>query len=360
MMTTRLTVAYSTITQVFHRVPSYYVQQGDGGYTIISTGEEITAQCNLLGSDSDNITDFETNHKDSLQQVDSPDDADLLGALANNIPLVSKRNSDGITLSSTEPRVGTELTAVSHNFCNATTWYTDSIRIEEEVLTDSGDGLTWASEHTNWIDLYHGIMYDEERVVRESEHGYTILVTVDDVPMTQRAPFTVSGGDYDVDYADGTITFFSSQAGKSVKATYSYATTSVWKLIPKDGYYIDIESVEAQFSADTVMRDSVQFDVWAYNPYDLPNKFPVSQTTYKTMRNFVDEAIGSYPVVPEIAGDHGRGSASIYGFPFRYGTVRRMNSSYGVELRARLTSDIPFGGEHTTATFYCTVKQEGT
>ena len=355
-MAQELNVEYSTIVSVIPKVPSFYVGQGDGGYELYSIAEQYTIVCSVLGSDTASIGDFEANYKNSCQQVSSKDDAFLLGMLANKVPLVLERNADGVPLSTSEPRVGSELIMVTPNFCDKTTWYTASQRVTAETLTDSGDGLTFTSAHQSWINLYAGTVFDED--VTNQEGPYTVSVESDATPMAMVDPlYPEGGGDYTVNFAAGTLTFAASQTGKTVTATYSYATTSDWVLSPDPGKAIDIEVVEAQFSSNIVFKDTIKFEIWGYNPADLPNKIMYGETSYKSMRNFVDEALGSYPVIPVIGGDEGRGlTAAIYGFPFRYGTIRRLTSASGLELRIRLAHDIQFTGEHATATFYCTVR----
>lgn len=355
-MAQELLVEYSTIVEVLPKVPSYYVGQGDGGYDLFSIAEQYTITCTILGTDTASVADFEANFKANCSQVASKDDAFLLGTIANKVPLVIERNSDGIPLQSSEPRVGSELIKVTSNFCDPTSWWYDSARSESETMTDSGDGLTFNSTHVNWIDVISGkLFYDPDA---EPTKNVTISVTVDGTPATMVDPLYPSdGGDYTVNFAAGTITFGASQSGKTIVASYAYAQSSLWALVPIDGKAIDIESVEAQFSEDAIIRDTVQFELWGYNPSDLPNKILYGSSLYRSMRNFVDEAQGSYPVVPAIGGDEGRGLPSaIYGFPFRYGTVRRLSSENGIELRIRLSKDTPFGGSHCTATFYCTVR----
>jgi hypothetical protein len=219
---------------------------------------------------------------------------------------------------------------------------------------DSGDGLTWGSEEV-WVDMTHGKLFDEDALCADVDHGYAIEVRVDGVQKTERAPFATTGGDFFVNYLTGQVTFASSQAGKVVLATYSKMVDSVYILAPVEGTRLDIENAEAQFSLDVGMNDTIVFQVWAYNPADLPNKVPVAQTRYKTIRNMIDESLGSYPVIPAIGGESIRGMDSpIYGFPFRYGTVRSLSSAYGVEIRVRLENDVVYGGTHATATFYTT------
>jgi len=301
--------------------------------------ETFTTQ-ELIDEHDAQRTDFETNFKPKSNQ-----------------PLI-KTDEDGNRLQVTEPRQGTELILVTHNFCDPTTWYTESGRVTDEGLSDSGDGLTWESAHPNWIDMTHGKVFDEDSLSTDVAHGYSVVVKVDAVTMTPRAPFATSGGDYTVDYKLGKITFAADQSGKTVTADYSYATTSNWRLEPLPGTRIDIESAEAQFSLDVGMNSAIMFDIYAYNPMDLPNKVLIAQTAYKKMSNIIDEAQGGYPVIKACGGSIRGLQNDIYGFPFRYGTVRKVLSSYGIELRVHVSDDIPFDGEHATATFYCTVKPE--
>jgi hypothetical protein len=265
---------------------------------------------------------------------------------------------DSVPISTVEPRTGTEVIHTTHNFCDPTTWYSTSGRSADETLAGDVAGLVYGGARVNWIDMLHGKLFDEDALCADVAHGYAVEVKVDGVVKTPRLPFATSGGDYTVNYAAGTVTFASSQLGKTVAATYSYAVNSTWVLAPSDGMLLDVEATEAQFSQNCVLNDTVAFEVWVYNPADLPNKFKYDSTRYKRMTNFIDEALGSYPIIPAIGGAARGTGNEIYGFPFRYGTVRRIRSSVGAELRVRLEADLKFGGEHATATFYCTVRSE--
>ena len=290
-------------------------------------------------NDADKV-DFETNFKSSANMT------------------INKINADGLSMISQEPREGSELIEVTHNFCNATTWWTQSQRIDNESLTDTGDGLIWSSTHANWIDMTHGKIFDEDSIIEEVSHGYSVVVKSNDVVMSQRNPYETFGGDYDVDYNNGHVIFFSSQSGKIITVDYSHAAGSEWRLVPGDGRKIDVEGAKAQFSEDILLNDDIVFEIWGYNPYDLPNKVMYVKSSYRRMVNYIDEAEGSYPVIPAIGGPSRGTQAAVYGFPFRYGTVRRLRSSQGIELRVKLKNEHVFGGEHATATFYCTTKDE--
>jgi hypothetical protein len=199
-------------------------------------------------------------------------------------------------------------------------------------------------------------VWDEDAICLDVAHGYSVEVSSGGVLKTPRAPFACAGGDYVVDYEAGTVTFSAPQEG--VQATYSYAVDSTFVLAPDAGTRINIECAEVQFSADVVMNDSIDFEVWAFNPYDYPNKFRAKKTTYKRMVNFFDEAVAAFPVNPALGGvARGTQHASIC-LQFRYGTSRPLAASQGVEVRIRLREDQVFSGEHAIAALYCTVQEE--
>jgi hypothetical protein len=351
----KLNVSYSTIKQLFSKIPSYYISQGDGGYLLLSVGESDLISCKI--SSANDISDFNDNYKLECTSALSVDDVLVLGKLANNIPFITPRNEDGFSFQIQEPRTGTELIMATHNFCDRTTWHYQSERVTDEVL-ESIDGYNYQCAHINIIDLTHGKLFDEDSICEDVEHGYFVIVKVNGVTKQQREPFALDGGDYDVDYALGKITFFTDQTGNEVTVSYSYENGSFWVLKPDDGKRIDIEQAEVQFSVDCEITTDIQFQIWVYNPYDLPNKVMYDQTCYKTIRNLIDEALGSYPVIPAFGGAARGVSSEVYGFPFRYGSVRKLNSSIGVELRIGLKNDIPLEGEYVTATFYTTVRTE--
>jgi hypothetical protein len=296
--------------------------------------------------------DFETNYQSEANQP-----LEIKSRLYGESGEV-KQNSDKSLSVVEDVRIGSELIVTTHNFCDPTTWYTQSVRVTAETLTDSGNGLLFNSAHTNWIDMTHGKLFDEDALCADVEHGYSVVVKIDGVVATQRAPFATSGGDCVVDYAAGTVTFASSQSGNVVTVDYSYENGSVWFIIPDNGKRIDIESAEVQFSQDIILNDTIVFEIWGYNPGDLPNKMLYGTSNYKKMVNYIDEALGSFPVIPAIGGTLRGFQSNIYGFPFRYSAVRQLKSSQGIELHVRLKDNIKFGGEHTTGTFYCTTRDE--
>jgi len=265
------------------------------------------------------------------------------------------RSPSGTPLMEPQPREGSSAIVVSYNWCDPCTWYGDSVQVTDEQLSDSGNGLTWDSAHSNWIDLVHGRLYGEDRI----SSLYRPVVKVNGVQMTERPAFANEGGDYLVDYTAGTVTFFASQAGHTVTADYSYENGSTLYVRPEAGKVLIVEDSEVQFSLDIIMNDTIMFQPWAYNPYDLPNKVPVAQATvYKKIHDFIDESRGVYPVIPAIGGPVRGTQHDTLNFPFLYKTIKELRSSQGVEVRVWLKDHKHMDGEFATATFYCTSKDE--
>ena len=253
-------------------------------------------------------------------------------------------------------REGSSVNKVSHNWCDKCTWYTQSVRVIEEELTDSGDHTTFGSEHTHWIDLNHGRLYAEDRIKAD----YLPVISINGTPATERPPFRETGGDFVIDYETGDVTFTESQEGNTVTATYNYSNGSRFLVAPLEGKRLVVEKSKVQASTDLAMTDSIHFQPWAYNPADMPNKVPVAEATiYKTWRDFVEEAEAAFPVVPALGGgDPARSVAEHISFPYHYLTGKSLYYSMGLEIRVWLENDTPFTGTFGTVTFRCSVFSE--
>ncbi len=262
-------------------------------------------------------------------------------------------DNEGKMRVSIEPRKeGSSRVAVSHRWNDKTTWYQQSTRVEGETLTDSGDGLTFNSLNENWMDLIHGKIYREDLV----SSSYNEVVKIDGVTATRRAPWATSGGDYQVNYANGTITFFTSQSGNTITADYSHENGSLFTIALSEGKKrLWVEYSEIQFSSDINLKDTIHFQLYGkdlQNPTG-PKVAYAPATTYKIHDNFIEEANGCFPTIPTFPGD--RGFTKIRNtFPFAYSVVKELHKCWGLEIRIWLENDTPYEGEYATATFYCT------
>lgn len=291
----------------------------------------------------------------------------------------------GIPLTIPEPRTGSETIYSTHNFCDKVSWFSNSTRVNNKTLTSS-DGYRWDSGDTYWIDMVTGRVQDDDGLADEQAifepgdpHRYQVIVTVDGVAKTIHEPFFMSGQDYEVFWEDGYIKSLEDWTGKTVVASYSKCNGSTFILRPLPGTILNIEAAEADFTTDTIIKDSIEYSIWGYAAVFAPQlglpdgtKIPLKSGKYKRLGQIMDEAIGAYPLI----GVYGcsdternlpmkefrrqsRGLKSfVQSIPFRYATVRSLQSSYGLELRIKLLNDIEFEGSLATLTFYCTALAE--
>jgi hypothetical protein len=89
--------------------------------------------------------------------------------------------------------------------------------------------------------------------------------------------------------------------------------------------------------------------------YPSGTKIPVADPdVYKGMKDYVNDANGSYPPLPAIGGSGWRGlNKTSYTLPWKFQAMTSLDSRMGIELRVKLEHDTPFGGSFCTATFYC-------
>lgn len=302
---------------------------------------------------------------------------------------IEKRDAQGRLIHVPEPRVGEEFIIVTHNFSDMCTWYGDSIRVTNQVLTGSDDNLTFSSGVSHWIDMVSGrVLNDDDLVSKQmannpsAPHGYQVNVSVDGAVQTMREPFMTSGGDYEVIWETGDVVFFSPVSGV-VSSSFSYAAGSTWYLTPDTGKIIKIEAAEADYSSNIVMNDTIEYSYWGYAQIFAPeyvgpgglaptDRVKLKARRYKRYAQILQEAIGSYPTLINNASSREHQALSLDEFrrksrgvqsdsiaiPFRYATINELQSSMGIQLQCKLLHDQPFDGEQVTTTFYCTIDNE--
>ena len=266
--------------------------------------------------------------------------------------------------------IASKITLVSPNWCDKTTWHVDSVYVEDEVATDSGDHRTYVLSHNNIIDAYHGKICFEDTLLDPAGRSYRVTVKVNGEAKTEQDPHYGTGGDYVINYASGTITFFQPlQVSDVVTASYHYARRGTFIIAPQPGKDLLIGAVEVQFSEDIELRDSFIFQAYGYvdvfapqlmqPPSNIPSgtKIPIGNPLiYKTILDFVSDANGAYPGYPAFGGTNWRAlkkQTFIFVWDYIVG-VTRLKSAYGMEIHVDLAHDEPCGGSYATATFYCT------
>ena len=239
---------------------------------------------------------------------------------------------------------GSSKTFVTHDWCDKTTWYQKATKVTNEALiVDTGLTYVSTNEHVYWIDLDHGKLYDESVINADGE--YSAVIKVDNVVIPTDA--------YTLDYKVGSVTFEADPSG-AVTADYYYAGSSEYSIIPDSGKILHLEHSEMQFASDVMINTPMNFEIWVYNPYDLPNKIRYRQTKYKSAKDFVNSCNlgqGQIPafadlILPTIV------------FPFNYTTLKTVKSSQGAELRLRCDDDLELTGSFGTCTFYTISEDE--
>ena len=233
----------------------------------------------------------------------------------------------------------TTYSRATHDYCNKTTWYSDSVRVTDEVLTlDSG--TTYNCLNSKFIDVVNGV------INRQDLHQeYAIEVKIDDVVQT-------SG--YTIDHQNAQVTFDTAPGGV-VKCSYSYPTTSNWRLPAPAGKLLVIEHSEVQFTTDVQVTSPLKFEVWVDNPYfavsghpleGIP-RIPGETVQYNSIRDIINESNLGFqvPTMPGI------GQPLII-FPFNYVGEKVMDSSMNAELIISCVNDVELPGTYGTATFY--------
>ena len=262
--------------------------------------------------------------------------SDQLSALRNSSLEVKNFGMDAVgkaSIVSYKP-AGDSYAITSHNLADKCSWFMGSATSTNETLTLSS-GTTYTSTHTHWIDLTHARHYLEDR------YSSYYPVTIKDNGVTVTTGFTIN-------YEAGTVTFDVAPTGP-VTATYNYADSSVYVLAPSAaGMRLMIEHTEIQFSKNVTIPKPIVFEVWVYNPYDLPNKVKYQEIKYKCAKDFIN------------SGNLGQGLLSAFAelqydvivIPYDYVQITPLRSSQGTEIRIHLEDDVPLTGEVATVTFY--------
>lgn len=282
-----------------------------------------------------------------------------------------KTTSDGSRVVATQKSDQEKLTIISHDWTDPTTWYSNSVRVVDEVPTNSGDDQEYHLANKWVIDTYHGKLSKEDFLKDSDGYSYRATVKVNDVVKTEQDPHYGSGGDYTINYLDGYVNFTSAlDPADVVKVTYHRATDSRFLVKPQAGKILKIHYVETQFSKDVIVTDSTHFqpkgyvDVFApqYTPVPYPSGtlIPLGDPViYKSMRDYQNDANRSYPTYPAIGGNGWRGMADdIVVFVWDYTSSTQISSKAGMQIDIFLEHDLPFEGSYATVTFYCLVEPE--
>lgn len=337
------------IDGTYLKLPYVWVDEG-ATYNIAAVDGNIYRTCSINKTDA---AEFESTYK-IYKQVDLKTD-------------------EGRRVVTAWPTEGNRTTIVTHNWCDRTTWYTQSVRVVDEIVDveDPGIYTTYVLKHINVIDTYHGKLFSENYLKDAQGNSFRAIIKVNDVIKTEQDPHTASGGDYIIDYASGRIKFLSDLTDSDVvKAIYHYENGGTFTLKSITNKTLKIRKVEVQFTEDVVIRDTVEFNVYGYvdvfAPHLTPDPYP-SQTliplgepiVYKTIMDYINETNGSYPVIDAIGitqnpvTDWRNNDKKTNIYTWDYLALTTISAGAGMEIRVSLSHNTNFLGKLATATFYC-------
>lgn len=318
----------------------YIDEEGtNGNYSVYMSHNGFIFKSYLRSGNADH-TEFENDYK-----------------AQGNKNLVSKTAVSGVPkVAIVNPEAGdgeSSYSLASHNFCDKTTWYTNSVQVTGETATlDTGKTYDVANDYI--IDVTHGKLAKEDPKLS----SYAIKVYDNGTELTEHNPIMNVTGDYTVDHANGKITF---EAGYTVTGPvtvdYWYATDSEFIIKPPAGKIIKIDHSEIQFSTDINMKP-VYFEYWGNHPvygfikgdYDL----------YKNLDNIIDIARRGTGQIA--ATDTMQNPRSVFPFEYERKEVLRSTALTGVwtsmEIRIKTLDDQVMGGERGTITIYVTEEDE--
>lgn len=314
-----------------------------------------------------------------------------MSTLGNPIVTLETTQKDAILVAPVT-RNGKETIYATHNFTDSTTWYSRSKRVVGETpstISNSG-GKKYRLSHKSVINLKGGNVFDEEGIIEDqaifeagNPHGFSFRVYADGNLLTEAPHFIDERRgatyDYEVDYQRGEIYFNQDMSGVPLTVDYSHADVeaynlqselgpSTWILRPLPGRALFVNKAEVQASFDLSYNQTMVMEVYAYAHIFAPQLglplntlIPVETTLYKTIMQFVDEAVNSdagsdiRPISPHT--DRGFVHPMVV-YPFMYSSRKQLYSSLGMEIRIYGKRHVPFGGERMTASFYMNSKTD--
>ena len=317
-----------------------------GAYYLMAKDGDVVAEC-MFGKEEpahDDQVEFETNYKN----------------LGNKKQAVTNE-STGSQRVSIEKADDSSTTLISHDWCDPSSWSTESIKVTGKVLVQDAGKVYDIPGDALIIDLIHGRKTDEDEI----SAPYLFKLTDDGTELTEDT-------DYVVDYKLGKVTMDDSYTVVgALVADYHKADGSCYIFEPTPGKNLVLEHPELNFSKDCFINTHIIFEVWVGNPYFNPAnpivdwtatsqfgvdnflRFPYKRKIYKNEKDLINAANlgqGSIPQFGNLAHD-------TLVFPFNYVTTTTLKASDMAQLRICLKKDkdgknIPLTGSFGTVSFY--------
>lgn len=138
-------------------------------------------------------------------------------------------------------------------------------------------------------------------------------------------------------------------------STWPNTDDSTFIVAPPDGKVMFLKKAEVQFTHDIVFSGVTElyFDIWGFNPADLPNKTIYERVVYASIKDVLNVGNSHFTMPPC---DNITNSMSTV--QFNYPRSIPLQSSFGLEIRCSLKDHTPIQGEFVTVTFLTSVEDE--
>lgn len=342
-------------------LPVQYITNVDG-YTIFSFDQDVAYKTFLFFTTVSPNQSYESDYSQAQNDSDSADFLANFYQLAN-MP-IAPRTTDGRIRIAAEKTNQTKNTVYTPNYCDPTTWYPASTYVPSESASINGTDGYYHLANQNIIDSFHGKISDEDNLIDPDGYSYRVIIIQDGYTMTEQDPHYATGGDYVINYDDGYIIPIT--LTQPITASYHYESGSTFILQPAPGKAIAIDSAECEFSTDIIITDTVLFTVMGYASVFAPQlglpsgyRIPISITKYKTMNDYYNDAVKSYPTYPPMGGNGWRGiSVPSTVLNWDYVATTAISYTYGMQVVISLQHNEPFGGAYATTTFFTIVEPD--
>lgn len=289
---------------------------------------------------------------------------------SNDVNILQKDSIGNIKITS-QPRSGSGLTYISHNFCDSKTWWMNAIKHTDITLSPKVGGVydVYSFAH-NLIDTGNGKITFEDRPMDVLNNEYIRPVikkngaTIEFNPVPSTG---VGGNSYSINYITNEITFTPALISTDVvTATYYSVNDSTAVIKPLPSKKLRIEKVECQFSKNIDFGNRwLVFQPYVYlTAYGVPVAYG-DPAIYKSIKDYMNESNNSsFTVIPST----GELTQDVYSFVWQYPASKDLlyntNATlaefrvyvYNPSTGSKTDSMVAVGGgvaEYATVTFYC-------
>lgn len=323
-----------------------------------------------------------------------PDEISVLNNVVNNhqpqqvIEQTNKYDGKGLLMVSSVGLTGKRKNLISHNFCDKTTWWTNSYRVTDEVMINTGNNIEYRLSNDKIIinASYYKIPF--ERVVRQVHNIYVIVKVNDQVKIEDKiVGDDILMQDYYVNYSTGRV-YFNSPLEPSDVVKISYNTLqntdnnnlygyrqSTFRLRPPVGKIWTLYKAEVQFSENCQLQDSVLYipcstvgkdpslnpllNIYPYGTeIPIPLIAPEERQEFNTMWDFIEGSDFAYPIPKNTTNltsfRNITTDVMVYVWNYQGYESMQLNGDYGQYLDVFLENDTPVLGDRAVMSIYYT------